>query len=375
MTPHSPLSPRHNRDIPDDAASAKLLDALRRSGSSEELEGEALAVRHFRASRAGRSQTHWRQRSLALAVSSVLGATCAGGVAAAYATALPSPVQHAVHTVLGPIGVPDSHPSVAIGAGSGQRSGGTAGPSSLSNPTGTAGGDSSGRTAGQQVQDGPSLATRNGIAGNEDSNANTAPALPPPNLTVRASAQVVQAASTGLELFGTLSEARNLSAGSRLIGAYAESAAQTGWVLVGSAEANADGSVTIPLKPIDVTTNFELQGPLGSRSQPVTVAVVDPVTLTQERPTSGQPTPVLIAAVSAAAPGDTVVLQQREQDQWVSVQTAKLGTDRRADFFPTNLSGTFRAVLEMTSEHLQSISAPIEVTSTGTPPATSPTPT
>jgi hypothetical protein len=77
------------------------------------LAGEDAAMAAFRA--AGPSRRR-RRRTIRLATGAtalVAAMAVTGGVAAAYPTTLPEPVQNAIHTVLGPIGVPAGPRAIA----------------------------------------------------------------------------------------------------------------------------------------------------------------------------------------------------------------------------------------------------------------------
>lgn len=98
-------------DVPDldlaepaDPALDGLVRALTADGTADELAGRPAALAMFRDSRR-------RPRRLRLAVSMSTAAAAvvlAGGLAAAYAAALPAPVQHIASRMLGSIGVPDA---------------------------------------------------------------------------------------------------------------------------------------------------------------------------------------------------------------------------------------------------------------------------
>lgn len=95
--------------------------ALRAPGSPAELSGEGEYLAMFRAEQSagatvtpiGASRGTGRRAARRLGTSSTLAmvfAVATAGVAAAYSSNLPSPVQRAVHSVLAPLGVPAAEP-------------------------------------------------------------------------------------------------------------------------------------------------------------------------------------------------------------------------------------------------------------------------
>jgi hypothetical protein len=95
----------------------QLVTALTAEGQAEELAGREAALAAFRTA-SQRSVAHrsvnWRRSRPVTRLPARLaaaGATLlvAAGAAAAYAQALPGPVQQLAHTVFAPLGVPDGH--------------------------------------------------------------------------------------------------------------------------------------------------------------------------------------------------------------------------------------------------------------------------
>ena len=100
----------------------QLVAALTADGQAEELAGRDAALAAFRAASqrgaaAGSARGH-RGRSFhrplaglptRLAAAGAALVVAAGGAAAAYAQALPGPVQELAHTVFAPLGVPEGH--------------------------------------------------------------------------------------------------------------------------------------------------------------------------------------------------------------------------------------------------------------------------
>jgi hypothetical protein len=137
----------------------RLITALTADGRPGELAGRDAALAAFRAARqpARAGQAAGRRRRVPfrrpftarpgrLAALTAAGITAVAGLtAAAYAQALPGPVQQAAHTVFAPLGVPESqqqpgHPAAETIATSGGKSG-RAGDASSRTPSPRPGGD------------------------------------------------------------------------------------------------------------------------------------------------------------------------------------------------------------------------------------------
>ena len=97
-----------------------LIKALTADGYPDELAGRDAALAAFRAAygqpRRQPRFSPWLSgsRRLSTVAAAALVAGIAGVTAAAYAQALPAPVQHIAYSVLSPLGVPDNQPSMSL---------------------------------------------------------------------------------------------------------------------------------------------------------------------------------------------------------------------------------------------------------------------
>ena len=227
----------------------QLITALTADGRPEELAGRDAALAAFRGARqrnaAGKAAP--RRRGVPLrrphngfsARVAAIGAAllvAAGAAAAAYAQALPGPVQQLAHTVFAPLGVP-----------SGQR------------------------------QPAPAGITIARTGGKSDKGAAKTPSPRPGTdylITVGVSRARVRAG--GVVVFtGRVTDHGRAVARVR-IRLLARAAGATRFELVTAAETGALGRFRLSSPPLTATTVFRVAAPDGAHSLPVTVAVVAP---------------------------------------------------------------------------------------------------
>lgn len=401
--------------LPGSEGLGSLAAALGAPGSPAELADGAAAVQRYRSSAvARRSRLRSRPRARrfhfsAAAVSAALGGACvAGGVGVAYGSVLPPTVQRAAHVVLGPVGVPDARPrpgslqatsaaearaakglhhsaagsaesagskliplSPSEAAGHGQPAGsngpaGSGGHGASGSGTAGSGGSGSGPSGSGTLGSGTSSSGTPGSgatpsAGSGGVAGGTSPG-PVPTLALSASSLKVELGS-GLTIRGQLGAIGGRRP-SGVIRAYARTAARPGWAQIGRANVGAGGIVTFDVS-VDVTTQFVLRGPLGSKSSLINVKVVDPVGLTVLSAGSVGSGPTIAVSAAGAQVGDQVELFRLEQGQWVAVETGTLGDGGGAALmpgpYPSGTAERFQVVLSATTSHAASTSATIEV--------------
>jgi hypothetical protein len=102
---------RSDDDLPRGGPLDDLYSALRAPGRPNELRHAPQVMERFRSSRTGRKSPSRPRRRIrsAFTIPAVIATICISGAGAGYASALPPAVQHAVHRVLGPLGVPGAH--------------------------------------------------------------------------------------------------------------------------------------------------------------------------------------------------------------------------------------------------------------------------
>jgi hypothetical protein len=317
-----------------------LIRALTADGYPHELAGRDAALTAFRAAYGQRRRqprfAQWLSGSRRLTtVAAALVAGVAGLTAAAYAQALPSPVQHIAYSVLSPFGVPDDQPSTSP-ARSGPAPGSAPG-SAASGGHGTASPSASCPC--------PTATSSQAAAG---------------------SVLVINVGRTRLPAGGSDAIAGKITShgqpesgvGVRLL---EQPAGSPGWQLVASGVTGGHGKVRFGLVRLTQNAAFRLATPGGSGSAPVSVTVIPRVLLVL---VPGAATDRFVASARFGDPGDTVVLQVSSGGTWQDVATETLGAMHHAIFVvPPGAVGTnYRAVLRATSAHGRGISAPVRQT-------------
>jgi hypothetical protein len=328
-------------DFPDGTGPADpsldgLLRALTADGSADELAGRAAALATFR-----RSRRRPRRRS-AFSVSTAAAAlVLAGGIAAAYAAVLPTPVQHIAFRMLDGIGVPDAHHPR---------------PSSSTPPATTSIPSTTSHTAAAASP----TAARRGQTGTRG--ANTAPAL------VLTAAQAQIPADEDDVLSGRLVRGGRAEPGVRVL-LLERVGGLPGWQAAGSAVTDRRGDVTLIVRQLTSNASFRLTAPGGAASRPVFVTVIPPVYLDV---TAGKKpgTDVLTATAPFADTGDVVVLQELSGGRWHSVRRHLLDAEHQASFtvrIPGSGDLVYRVVLRRTSFHGPSASGQVWIAATSGP--------
>jgi hypothetical protein len=334
----------------------ELLRALTGPAETTELAGEQSALAMFRtsvtssadaqhgagwtaapgrfATRQIRRPVRWNLRLVA-AAAVVL---CGGMAAAAYAAALPAPVQRLAHEVFQFAGVPNSQAGSG-GSGSGHGAPGghrTSAPASLGSPAPSGAAPSAGAAA-------PSAGTGAAV------------------LSAAANATQVTA-GTGVLITGQLSWPGHALAGLTMT-VLERPALTAAWHAVGSAPASAAGNAVVVVPVVGTDAVFRVAVSGVAVSPAVRVNVVPAVSLALQ--TGSGTTDVLTVSVPYAQRGDVVVLQvSASGGAWTYLRQGTLTVLHRASFLlsTTRLGDDeVRAVLLPTGLHNGSVSAPITV--------------
>lgn len=285
------------------------------------------------ATRQIRRPSRWNLRLVAAAFVVV----CGGLAAAAYAAALPAPVQRLAHEVFQFAGVPNSE------AGSGQS------------------GSGHGAPAGHPTSAPASLGS-------------PAPSAAPP------SASAAPPAGTGAAVLSATPNATQITAGTAVLitaqlswpghtlagltmTVLERPALMAAWHAVASAPASAVGNAVVVVPVVGTDAVFRVAVSGVAISPAVRVNVVPAVSLALQ--TGSATTDTLTVSVPYGQTGDVVVLQvSASGGTWTYLRQGTLGVLHRASF---QLSSTrlgndeIRAVLLATGLHDRSVSAPITV--------------
>jgi hypothetical protein len=321
-----------------------LIKALTADGYPRELAGRDTALAAFRT--ASRQPRRRARLSLPLswspplttsarlsAVAAALVAAISGFTAAAYAQALPAPVQHIAYSVLAPIGVPNS-PSSPSPARSGNHPGSAPG------------------SPGRHVH------------GAASPSASCPCPAPTSSRAIAGSALVLSVARAqvpagGAETFsGKLTYHGHPEPGVQ-VRLLEQAATAPGWRLVATGVTGRHGRVRLGVPHLTRNAAFLLAVPDGASSARMTVTVIPRVLLWL---VPGQVTDRLVSSARFGDPGDVVILQELSGGAWHSVATQTLGAGHRAAFeVPASASPGpyYRAVLQATGTHGPGLSGPV----------------
>ena len=318
----------------------RLISALTADGYPHELAGRDAALAAFRAARAQPRRRvsfdirHGVSARLS-AVAAALLIAFAGLTAAAYAKALPGPVQHIAYSVLAPFGVPDNQ------SGSARHS--------LPKPRGPSG-----------------VATHHRrVPASPSASASCPCPAPPSRRALKGSALAVSAArlrlpANGWDQFtGKLSYHGRPEADVR-IRLLERAAGTASWRQVGSGLTGGHGGVRVAVPHVTTNATFRLASPDGVHSSSIFVTVNPRVQIWRAPAQPGKDK--LVATSHFGVPGDTVTLQELSGSSWQRVATKALGTGHHASFVMAARQAaghTFRAVLHATGTHGAGVSQPV----------------
>ncbi len=317
-----------------------LIRALTADGFPHELAGRDAALAAFRAAS---REKHRRPRfapprglRMPTRLSTVAAALVAGvtGVtAAAYAQALPAPVQHIAYSVLAPFGVPNSQGPVSPAP-------------SRAAP---------GSTPGSATTGGHHTASPSPSSPHPTPSASAAKAGSALVLTV---GRVRLPAAETDAISGKLTHRGQPEAGVR-VRLLEQVAGSPGWRQAGNGVTGPRGRVRFGALRITRNAVFRLAASGGAGSAQVSVTAIPRVQLWL---VPGLTTDRLVAAARFGDPGDSVVLQRLSGGTWEAIATQTLGAAHRAifDVPVTAAAGAdYRAVLQATGVHGAGVSGPV----------------
>lgn len=335
-----------------DPGLTELFGALTSEPSSDELAGEFAAVRMFRTARAGDAgpATPLRQarRRVSRArvggrlVAAATAVALAGGFAAAgYAEALPSPLQHLAHQILGFAGVPNKAP--------GKNGSSPAVPvaSSGSNPA-APGSPRPGTSSRSQRSSSPSPRRTSSSPGRGGS------------ITIAATERQV-AAGASVRITASFARAGQTVAGVPLrLGEMP--AGQTGWHVAGRASTGSRGQAGFTVGRLTTNASFRVTGPDRTTSAELSIVVIPAISVSDLQGSRGR-SQTLVVSAPLAQIGDVVRLEYLADGQWLLLRSHQLRRGGQADFsvVPRKISVTYRVVLPATVEHGQSVSLQVTI--------------
>ncbi len=344
-----------------------FMRALTGPAEPAELAGEQAAVAMFRASQTSpadlagaRGAAGWAPasgwfatRPLALRkpsrwnlrlVAAAAVVLCGGFAAAAYAAALPAPVQRLAHDVFQFAGVP----------------GGQGGSGSAGSGHGTVPVDQQPTAPGNAGSPAPSGGLPNIGA--------PAPAAGAGTATLSAAADSAEiTAGTSVVISGQLSWPGHVVSGVTMT-LLERPALTLAWHVVGSVLTNSAGNGAVMVSAVGTDANFRLAVSGVAISPAVRVTVVPTVSVALDVGSGGSTAVVTVSAPDAQR-GDVVVLQvSADGGAWTYLRQGSLTALLRASFLlsAARLSNDqIRAVLLPTGLHAGSVSAPVAVSAPG----------
>jgi hypothetical protein len=337
-----------------------VVAALRAPAQPHELAGEDAALAMF-----GRTMPHRRRRRALGRVGVggagvVLGLTLTGGVAAAYTTGLPDPMQDAAHAVLEPLPIPA--PPTAEVRHLRQRLRAIARERNRARHAGTIGSPIPGATIPGSPSAAPTPsgdATLRGPAAVPPARDSASPAgsphpspsstQPAASWTVSVSRRVVPVHSE-VVLSGRLSRGDAALAGRRVYAAEFV-VGQSGWRRVASGQTGSDGTVALTVPALTGNVRLRLVTGSGVTSPQLVVSVVPKlwVSLTRDQ---GQRVATVTADGGRA--GDGLVLLRRDGDTWTRVGSTSLADGGTGQFTvpgPGQTRVRYRVRLPATARH------------------------
>jgi hypothetical protein len=311
----------------DELMEGQLVRALLAPAAAHELAGEEVVLTAFRQAVAGGGRRRRTMRVATGASALVLAMAVTGGVAAAFPDTLPEPLQNAVHSVLGPVGVPAApqaarpHRPRAVVASPHrprpQRPSPAAVPRAVV-PLRPSPGSSAVAPPG---------AARPSPVPSPTPSATPGP-QPPPTLSVAASRRVVPV-HQGLEMRGAVSRnGRGLA--DKVVYAAVYDAGGSAWRRVASGRTAADGTVSLHIGPLVRNGRVRLTSQ-GVASSPISFTVVPRLSVTLTRTSAGDRYVVDVGA-DGGEPGDTATLQRYDGGNWVDVASHALSSEARTRY-------------------------------------------
>ncbi|GAC1443108.1 MAG: hypothetical protein NVSMB55_15700 [Mycobacteriales bacterium] len=363
----SPYETSPDETSPDETSpdeTSPVVAALRAPATAAELAGEDAALAMFRAAAAARGTGRGTGRRRTLRRIGVGGAGIAlglgltGGVAAAYTTGLPDPMQNALHSAIEPLGLPappTAHTRRLREQTRRDRQRAavptTALPRHLIGPV-PRHDDSRAAvpTPARTLPAGPAATSAPTTVPAASPAATPAPL--PPSLSAAASATVVPVHS-GLVLSGRLARGSSGLPGQRVD--VAELVSGTSYwhsVAAGTTDSYGDVSLSVPALTSNVRLRLDSESGVTSTQIPVRVVPALSVSVAAFQ---GQ----RVATVSAdgGLPGDSLVLLRRDGTSWTRIATTTLDGSSTGTFTvpgPGSTRVRYRVRLPATGRHAAS---------------------
>jgi len=329
-----------NQDLPfpdGDPGLDQLFRTLTSGATRAELADQDAALAMFRATSTPAAPAAPQRRRFrlplrpGLGLAAALAVAMAGGVtAAAYADALPSPVQRVVHDVFKFAGVPDEqhHRTEATSARRAHhRAGGRAGHSGGVPSQQPSGKPAPSRSHQASTSPGPS---HSASASPSPSPSSSPSPTGPATLTATASSTQVSAGAQ-VVIDGQLTRSGSGVQGVTIT-LLEHLAGTPGWHDAGSGQTDTSGNVAVPISALISNAAFRLTAGGGVHSAAVHVIVIPVVTIALTEGPGGL-RDLLKVATQSARPRNWVELQVDEGGTWTTLREKRLNALGRTRFY------------------------------------------
>jgi hypothetical protein len=301
--------------------------------------GRGSAIRHLR----------WGTRLAAAATAVVIGGTAA----AAYAAALPAPVQQLAHDVFHVLGVPPAGATRGTAStGISGRRGPGSGHSGAPGHHGAGSSPTAPVSPSQHASGSPSASP----------SPSSSAAAGPITLTATAASSPIPA-DTAATIDGQVTNSAGKGVAGVTVTLLEEAAKTATWAPAGTAKSNSAGNVVVTTSS-PLTTNAEFQlAATGAQASPVVIVTVTPVVTAMLE--TGATHDVLVVTTQFAYPGNIVVLQiQTASGSWAFLRDKPLNASGAARFVLSIArlqNQTLRVKLVATIRHGRAFSTPFTV--------------
>lgn len=348
-----------------------VVRALIAPGTAAELAGEADALAAFRAAVPVRPRRRYLGRVGVGGSAAAVALVLSGGVAAAYTSSLPAPLQRAAHSALGVIDVPAAHKSSPKVSGnsshgvpgvtstpSSPAAGGAGTPSPSATPSQARHPLAGHRRPGHRrpgahptPSTSPSTSPTPTSSPTPTPTGSISPVPPVPgSITISLSASTVSVGGS-VTVSGRIATAAGKPISGERIWLLEQAAGQHRLSQVASGMSSAAGTVVLETPALDSNATFRLSVRPHTASAVLGV-VVDP-TLTASISAAGS-LDTIQAQSTGGRTGDAVILEVRHGAAWRHVATTRLDGSDTADFqvpAPHGRAAHYRVLLPSTSYH------------------------
>jgi hypothetical protein len=287
-----------------------------------------------------------------------------GFAAAAYAQALPAPLQRVAHQILGFAGVPNSpesgarHGITVTSPATRHRGRGSASPaprSSAPSPHPTGPSASSHPKPSKSPSKSPSSSPSP-----RRSSPSPSPSAGPPKLTIT-TAQSQITAGDSIQFTASLTDGGHPAGGAEL--SLSERAAgQTSWQVVAQAATGPRGRAVFVVSSLTTNASFRATEPGQVTSGELRIVVIPPISVSVASGSKRHSDQLQVAAPLAQS-GDVVQLESDASGQWQVVTSHRLHKDGQTAFtvVARKISVDYRVVLLATAKHGASVSNTVTI--------------